>query len=362
MAGVRRKGNNKSSWQGFYYIDGEKFSVYLKKADFPAYRNALKECRRLEAIGQKPMSKNWVVKEYLEDFINKKSIAIGTVKRFSDHARNFCRFLEKKHPDAFMHKVTADMVEEFKKWMQDNNYSSSSTNGALRLLREAWEKAKDKQIIPKNVFKEVSYLKEVKRQKRPPSKEEVLRMIYWFKENAYIHLLIVYFLATQGWRRKDIVTLKMKDIDLKNKRLYLFIHKAKEEDYIKLGERQCEVINEHILYLKRKRLYKEDGFLFPSKSKKCKSGHVGIDQTRKLMKRGMKELDIKTNFYPHIFRHYVVTLLKAAGVSSINIAETTGHRSTRTIDENYAHPDSEVVKKNREILELDIGLSPKSSD
>ncbi len=346
--------DRKKSWRICWRVDGKEHSTTVSKIDYLRKKDAKEYAAQLEREGECAMSKQSSFFESFDIFVNRKTLAPASTDRYNDVKRYFSAFLQKKYPALPLHRITKEIGEDFKKHMLQS-YSPSTAKYSIRLLREFW-KVSFRNV--KNPFSEVKYPKLEKKIKRPPPKDEMMRVLDWIRANRFQYFAYIYLMARFGSRRNEIRTLKINDVELDNERIYLYKHKDKEEGVKKLAKMDCIVLNEHILYLKRHKLYSPFGWLFPSKVKddqgRLKGISIGKDTIRKILKRAMKELGITRNYYPHLLRHFVVTYLKDRGYSSINIAKITGHKDPRTIDEWYTHSTDRIVEQMDKELGLDV--------
>lgn len=358
--------DRKTSWRLGRRVDGKVYKVTVSKKEYPKKKDAQRKANELEAEGVGLLDKNISYSAYTESFIANKTLTEGSRQRYFEVKGYFEKFLIDRHPNLPLCRTKAEIAQEFVKWMQEQktsrgkDFSNNGINYVIRCQRELFNDAFQNRIIKDNPFRKgnVNYLPKTKIQIRIPPKEEVERVLYWLKENMFQYFTYVYLLSRFGSRRGEIRTLKINDVEFEGERIYIYKHKVKEEGVRKLTETDCLVLNEHILYLKRHKLYSPFGWLFPSKVKdkdRCLRGvPIGKDTIRKILKKATMNLGITRHYYPKIFRHYFVTSLKDKGYSSENIAKLSGHKDARTIDEHYTHSTDRVVEQMDKEMEIDV--------
>lgn len=151
--------------------------------------------------------------------------------------------------------------------------------------------------------------------------------------------------------------MRVNAIDIGGNKLYVRHTKTGEQRLANLNQEDCLVLNEHLVILKKKKLYQPNGLLFPSKQ----GGLVGKNTVLRKIKRACKRLGIEKNITNHSFRHYVVTEILDHTANVEVVKAITGHKDTKTIFEHYTHAKSEMVNKALEITHIDTGLVSKKN-
>jgi len=64
----------------------------------------------------------------------------------------------------------------------------------------------------------------------------------------------------------ELRNLKIEDVDLLSSTFYIKKTKTKTQRLTKLSNQDCLVLNEHLLLLKRKKIYNPEEYLFPSRN------------------------------------------------------------------------------------------------
>ncbi|MFC1510140.1 tyrosine-type recombinase/integrase [Candidatus Omnitrophota bacterium] len=352
MAGVIDRGK---SWR-IWWMEGEcnpktRRDATLRKINYPSKREAKKEANRREI----EQCQNLIIddvsfKDYAYKWLEDKHVETSTHDRYMASVNNFNKFLLDSNKGSFLRNITVTFIQGFINSRSSDNFSNAGINSDLRTIRQILKKAEEEGYFVMSPMNKVKALKEEKKIKDLPSKDEVQRILKRFKEKDPLYLVWMYFEATRGWRRDELRYLKVSDIDLPSKILNIRKTKMKVQRRILLNKNDCSVLKKHMSFLKRKKLYNEDGYLFPSRTGNLVNKNLALNK----LKRITKELGIKKNITNHSFRHYIVTTLLNKTANIEVVKAITGHKDTRTILEHYTHAKPEMVKQGLEITKINI--------
>lgn len=348
MAGVR---DRKHYWQGWWWVDDKRVWGKFPKADFPRKRDALKEAMRREIDEEGSVHRNGTFKECAEDMLIKRSFSGATQEKFKNLIDTFGDFLSQQGYSPVLNAITETIIREYIDYRL-KDHRPSGVNCEITYLRQIFKLVFEKGFIRCYPLEKIRYLKAEKEVKMIPTKEEVERILKWFWNNERFYHAWIYFEMTRGWRRDELRRMLVSDVDLAGEVLYVKHTKIKEQRRERLSREDCLVLNEHILLLKNKGLFKPDWPLFPSRNGKLKSKDLLLLK----IKKACQELGITKNITNHSFRHYVVTSILDK-TSNIQVVKAiTGHKDTSTILDHYAHTTQENVERGLEITRINTGL------
>jgi len=141
-------------------------------------------------------------------------------------------------------------------------------------------------------------------------------------------------LYSTGLRRGELVNLRISDIDIDRKQVFVRGGKGKKDRITLLSD---QII---IALEKYGRLYKPQYWLFEGpKRKKYNPGSVGI-----IVKTAAKKAGIKKKITPHVLRHSFATHLMEAGTETRYIQKLLGHKSLKTTA-IYTHVSRQNLQK-----------------
>ncbi|MEI8378004.1 MAG: site-specific integrase [bacterium] len=159
-------------------------------------------------------------------------------------------------------------------------------------------------------------------------------------QSQFVYVFIMIGLST-AMRRSEILSIELKNIDLKQRVIY--IPKAKA------GARVQPITDELAEFLERyiKTLKDDDIYLFPSKE--SKTGHfINIDKPYKRVVKAAG-LDPKV-VVRHTLRHTAITHLVQAGVDLPTVQRISGHKTLQMVM-RYSHQNGEHIRAAMDKLE-----------
>ncbi|MCB8559931.1 tyrosine-type recombinase/integrase [Faecalibacillus sp. TM111] len=143
------------------------------------------------------------------------------------------------------------------------------------------------------------------------------------KKISLRNITLISVMFSTGIRVSELCNIKLKDIDLLEKKLKIF-GKGSKERILYLGN--SNVVQLCQMYLTYNNTCKKNEYFFLNKFNKKLS-----EQTvRILLKKIESELELSTHITPHMFRHTFATTLLEKGVDIRYIQNILGHSSIST--------------------------------
>jgi len=280
--------------------------------------------------------------------------------------------------DKRLNEITADMVQEYRKWRAAAGCKNSTINGEVGFLRRLLKKAR----LWHRMSEDIKPLKEGRSIGRALSEEEIIRLRTRAAERpawqvAYDAMILA---VNTGMRGADIKALRWCDIDFLSR--VLFVPRSKTE----AGERSIPLTDEALKTLldirERAKFFGEvlpTHYVFPAhKSGAVFDGNriiewqqILFDPTRPINswrtawrnltdKAGLKGLRF------HDLRHHVITRLVESGAPDGVIMSLVGHVDRRMLD-RYSHVRLEAKRAALSALSqtnrpTDQSQKPTSSD
>lgn len=243
-------------------------------------------------------------------------------------------------------KLNKDIIRDYLKYLDSLKYKNSSISRNLSSLRSFYRYLVIKEKIGKNIF---NCIRNPKIEKKLPNflteadMENVLHFpeLKNYKKDIYTNrnLLIVEMLYDTGCRANELVNIKLKDINYKDRSIKV-LGKGSKERIVYYGEYTEDTLKE---YLKdREEILKtnESEFLFVSKE----SGSLTPRRVAQIIDSIIKLISIKNNVTPHTLRHSFATHLLNHGADLRSVQELLGHSSLSTT-QIYTHVSNERLRK-----------------
>ncbi len=146
---------------------------------------------------------------------------------------------------------------------------------------------------------------------------------YAYTFEKYRNRAIVGIMLLAGLRRNEVLHLKMGDVDLKNKSIFVSQGKGAKDRVVPINARLAMILEEYLR--DRRRLGKECIFLLTAVQKDLPLGTRCINN---LMTRLRKKT--KLNFSAHTLRHAFARLMLEGGVDIYTLSKIMGHSKITT--------------------------------
>lgn len=240
-----------------------------------------------------------------------------------------------------LHQITIPDIERYKKHRLDEKGSPGTINRELAILSHIFNKGLGWQWLDKKPHG-IKRLKEDHGRIVYLTIEQINRLTTAAKSdpNPQIYPFIVIGLET-AMRRMEILSIKLENIDLNRKMIYIPQAKA--------GTREQPITSNLASYLQQllQSAKPNQIWLFPSQT--SQRGHT--TNIEKPFKRVVKsaELDPK-QIVRHTLRHTAITHLVQAGVDLPTVKRISGHKTLQMV-ERYSHQNGQHIQAAMDRLE-----------
>lgn len=252
-----------------------------------------------------------------------------TVDAYLFHNKKFLDFLKNDPKEA----AENDAKRYIAYLMSDKKYRPSSVNLAISSLKFFYN-----EILQNKAF---NGLKSPKLEKKLPTvltKEEVKKLLNVIENPK--HKLLVEFLYSSGLRVSECVSLRVDDLDLKEKMGKIKHGKGNKERYIILSDNLILHLEE---YLKNKK--DTTNYIFSVNNRP-----ITARQAQKVVKESAKKAGIKKRVFCHALRSSFATHLLEAGTDIRIIQELLGHSNLSTT-QIYTKVSTQQLKKVKSPLD-----------
>jgi integrase/recombinase XerD len=253
----------------------------------------------------------------VEQKLNLKGYSVKTKKTYLEQLKLIMMFYVNVHPielnELEIRNYLLYIVEKKK-------LGRSSQNQAINSIKFLYEKVLGQE-------KKVYYLERPFKEKRLPevmNVQEVAALI-GVCENAK-HQLMLKIIYGSGLRRSELLQLRIGDVDLHRKMLFIRGGKGKKDRTSILAK---NVIPELVRYLEE---YKPGFWLFEGWAGR----QYSESSLQKVFEKAVKKSGITKSVSLHTLRHSFATHLLESGVSTRSIQVLLGHESIKTT-ELYTH-------------------------
>lgn len=234
-------------------------------------------------------------------------------------------------PVSYVEEITKHLVEEWIFWGKaEHNWSAKTIRNCLQAMSLFLDWCVVEELVSENPIKNIPKPKLPKKIPKHLTKEESFQLLEWARNFPYTYkyertratAIIATFIYT-GIRLAELRNLKMEDINLENRTLFVRCGKGEKDRIIPLNIRLIEFLEE---YLKdRRRLKKTCPFFFTAMRSDERMGDLVIK--RLVVKLREKS---KIYFYPHLLRHSFATLMLEGGCDLFSLSKMMGHSDIKT--------------------------------
>ena len=237
----------------------------------------------------------------------------------------------REHDVTYPEELTKEIFEAwFFKGRLERKWSSTTFRSYLKYFNMVFKWMVKEGFLEENPVKDLEKPKMEKRIPRTLNHAEAIlvldsayHMKYAYTFERYRNQAIVGVMLLAGLRRKEVINLKMQDIDLKHKTIFIHQGKGAKDRMVPINSRLNSILSE---YLKdRKRLKKECINLFTAIQKDRSIGPRCINN---MMCRLRKKT--KLNFSSHTLRHAFARLMLEGGVDIYTLSKIMGHSKITT--------------------------------
>ena len=282
-----------------------------------------------------------MLKEFENYLKNVKKYSINTVNSYVSDINIFISYLSVEKVN--YKNINRDIIRSYLKYLDENNYKSSSINRILSSLNDYYNYLVKNKIIKYNYFNDINRPRKEKKLPNFINYAEYMNLISTIEkeDNAYLrlrNLLLLEILFDTGLRVSEAVNIKIKDIDFKNHSIKV-LGKGSKERIVYFGDYASNYLEEY-LSLRECIKSSDDEYLFWNKN------------YQKLTRRGAeylinniaKKALLKQKITPHTLRHTFATEMLNNGCDIRSVQELLGHKSLSTTG-IYTHVTNEVVRE-----------------
>ncbi|MBI2663487.1 tyrosine-type recombinase/integrase [Candidatus Woesearchaeota archaeon] len=264
----------------------------------------------------------------LETELKLRGFSERTIGAYVLHNKKFLEYI-KKTPEEVNEQDIKDYI----------GYLISQSNAPRSL---ALKKAALKFLYDEILKKEIVNFKTPKIPKNIPSvmtKEEIKKLID--SAGSYKTKMIIKFLYSSGLRLSELISLKINDLELKEKMGWVRKGKGSKDRMFILSDSIVKELTEYLTTLNKGEVY-----LFPGRK-----GLLSSRNIQKIIENAARRAGIKKKVTPHKLRHSFATHLLEAGIDIRYIQSLLGHASIATT-EIYTHVSKEKIKAIKNPLDM----------
>ncbi len=267
--------------------------------------------------------------EKLETELKLRGYSKTTLKAYITNNQAFLSFI-KKTPDQVK---SEDLKKYFAFLISEKNLKPASVSLAISSIKFFYEI-----VLKKKIFSDIKPPKIEKKLPTVLTKDEIKSMLNAVKNPK--HSLLIELLYSSGLRVSECASLKVNDLDLKEKLGRVISGKGKKDRNIILSERVIQSLKAYLENRKQKSEY-----IFPGYR-----DHISVRMAQKIVNNAAKTAGLNRRVFCHALRSSFATHLLEAGTDIRYIQVLLGHSSISTT-EKYTLVSTEKLKKIKSPLD-----------
>lgn len=281
-----------------------------------------------------------LIEEFLDHLTYEKKYSENTISAYDRDLNEFFSYIKEKHVNYL--KMDYSDVTDYLIYLNGKKMSSSSINRHLSSIRSFYSFLLNKKKVDSSPFELVSGPKKEKKLPNYLQYDEFLDLVSTCDETdlGLRNRMILELLFASGVRVSELVNIKIKDIDFKNREIKIF-GKGKKTRIVYFNKTCQAVMSKYVIEARQSILNgKKHEFLFVN--------HLGNPLTRRgvadILNRAIMKSSVKHKISPHTLRHTFATLLLNEGMDIREVQELLGHARLATTS-IYTHVSNEELRK-----------------
>ena len=274
---------------------------------------------------------------FLEYLLVVKKHSDNTITNYQVDLVAFSEFVQGNLLD-----IDKDTVNAYLKHMYDNNESKNSIARHLSSLRSFYNYLLKKEYVDYNYFANIKNPRKDKDLPKYVKDDDIDKMFEVPNTRTWIgqrNLLIMRMLYATGLRVSELVSIKINDIDIKDRTIRI-IGKGSKERIVVFGNNTKEALEDYLNRGRREVDVNSSSYLFLNKD----GNKLSARYVRKILDDVIAKASIKTHVSPHMLRHTFATAMLNNGADLVSVKELLGHESLNTTS-IYTHVSDEKIKE-----------------
>lgn len=300
----------KPEWGCWYLADSTSIGELIAHLKAGGFRICL-DTQKNEVVKPSPLPPVHPLLEGFKRFLKARRYSESTVAVYTSFANGFLNFLK----DIPLEQAQNSDAEAYLEYLVLKRRISISTHRqAISALKQLAEFLPDCQIAPEGLVRP-------KRSRKLPTVLSTAEVIKLLQVTANLkHRCLIGLMYSSGLRIGELLSLKLEDIDLQRKLLYIRNAKGRKDRQVVLAERMLPLIRNYLNTYQPADYFAEG----------AGGGPYSPTSFRTFLKRNAKRAGILKKITPHTLRHSFATHLLEKGTDIRLIQELLGHAKPET--------------------------------
>lgn len=260
--------------------------------------------------------------DQFKNYMDNSDRAEETIKGYTIELNQLNTFLAKKYNGpVYVDEIAVHDLEDYMHMLKAKGNAPSSRSRSIYILRAFFNFCVKKEYISKNIGMLMEPIPVPEKERTFLSAEEMNILLSAVKPS--IAKLILSTLFYTGMRISECLNLLLKDVDLKNRVIFVRNTKNKKDRQIPIHKDLLPLLKD---YLDHWRTGKTSLFFFTSRNQ----NRVSPDYINRVLCETTRTLHWEKKITCHIIRHSFASNLVARNVNIVNIQKLLGHSDLST--------------------------------
>jgi integrase/recombinase XerD len=275
-----------------------------------------------------------------EEYLASDGKAAKTVESYIGDIRAFLRWLESKGSN-FAGSLKRFHVTTYRNQLLQEGFEINTINKKINSLHSFNQFLVDKNYIKEQIVdrrKDKVKIAEGSEHEVEVLTEEEIERLFFYIQSEQVSArdrMIVLLLLYTGVRVSELVSIKLKDVDMLAMNLTIACGKGGKRREIPLKTEVIEAVKEYLEGERKDSKFAQSEFLIHTN----RAAKMDRDAVNKLLKKHGMQLNMVMK--PHKFRHTFCTNLLKKGADLTVVAKLAGHASIQTTAKFYINTSQE---------------------
>jgi len=280
------------------------------------------------------------IDKYLEYLKVIRKYSDKTILSYKDDLIEYQEFLCNNFTNIL--KVEKEVINKYLKYLYERDLNKNSICRKLSSVRGLYNYLVKEEIITDNPLNFVTNPKKEKYLPKFLNNSDMDKLLSICEDNTPVEQrdsLIIELLYATGLRVSELVNIKIKDIDTKE-RVIKVLGKGSKERIVIYNNHTSEALKKYLNDGYHNFNKKNSGYLILNKN----GDKLSDRYIRNIIDKKIRKAGINTKISPHTLRHTFATDMLEQGADLVTVKELLGHESLNTTS-IYTHITNEQIKK-----------------
>ena len=280
------------------------------------------------------------IDKYIEYLRVIKKYSIKTLDSYKDDLIEYHEFLGNNFTT--ITKIDKEVVNNYLKYLYERKLNKNSICRKLSSIRGLYNYLVMEEILEDNLFNNISNPKKEQYLPKFLSDSDLNKIFDVCSDDTVINqrdTLIIELLYSTGLRVSELVNIKIKDIDTKEKVIKV-LGKGSKERIVLYNNHTSRALNKYLNNGYHEYNKKNSGYLILNKN----GDKLSDRYVRNIINNLVRKAGLNIKISPHTIRHTFATDMLEEGADLVTVKELLGHESLNTTS-IYTHITNEQIKK-----------------